>query len=298
MLPSFSFLTASDWKDYVLLDSGDGRKLERFGPYTFIRSEPRAMWRPALASRVWEAADAVFQLTGEESGGRWQFRRELPSTWIMQYKGLRFEAQATASRHMGVFPEQAVHWDWIAAQIKAAKRPARVLNLFGYTGLATLAAAQAGAEVTHVDAAKRAITQARRNQELSGLAQRPIRWIVEDALKYLEREVRRGARYEGLILDPPKFGRGTGGKVWEFFEHFPELLDTCRKLLSPAPLFVVITAYAVPASALYLYHALEERVAGLSGRVTAGELVTVEQSAGRQLSQAIFARWGLGGEVG
>jgi 23S rRNA (cytosine1962-C5)-methyltransferase len=192
---------------------------------------------------------------------------------------------------MGVFPEQAAHWDWIAGQIKAVRRPVRVLNLFGYTGLATLAAAQVGAEVTHVDAAKRAITQARRNQELSGLTERPIRWIVEDALKYIQREVRRGSRYDGLILDPPKFGRGAGGRVWEFFEHFPELLDTCKELLSPKPLFVVITAYAVQASALYLYHALEGRLAGLGGALTAGELVTVEQSAGRWLSQAIFARW-------
>ncbi len=291
MTPSLGFLAADDWKDYALLDSGDGRKLERFGPYTFVRSEPRAMWHPALAPRTWDAADAVFRLTGEESGGDWHFQRTLPASWIMQYKGLRFEAQATASRHMGVFPEQAVHWDWITEKLNAARRPARVLNLFGYTGLATLAAAQTGAEVTHVDAAKRAITQARRNQELSGLAQCPIRWIVEDALKYIRREVRRGSRYEGLILDPPKFGRGAGGKVWEFFEHFPVLLDTCRELLSPEPLFVVITAYAVQASALYLYHALEGRVSGLGGALDAGELVTIEKSANRWLSQAIFARW-------
>lgn len=291
MEPSYTFLTADDWQEYALLDSGNGRKLERFGPYTFVRSEPRAMWRPALAVRNWDAADAVFHLTGEESGGDWDFRRKLPATWSLKYKRLCFEAQATSSRHMGVFPEQAVHWDWIAGQIKAVRRPVRVLNLFGYTGLATLAAAQVGAEVTHVDAAKRAITQARRNQELTGLTERPIRWIVEDALKYIQREVRRGSRYDGLILDPPKFGRGAGGRVWEFFEHFPELLDTCKNLLSPKPLFVVITAYAVQASALYLYHALEGRLAGLGGALTAGELVTVEQSAGRWLSQAIFARW-------
>ncbi len=295
MQPEIALLSATGWKDYALLDSGEGRKLERFGPYTFVRSEPRAMWSPALAARAWDAADAVFQLTGEESGGRWQFKRELPAVWPMQYRALRFEAQAVASRHMGVFPEQAAHWDWIAAQIKAAQRPVRVLNLFGYTGLATLAAAQAGAEVTHVDAAKRAITQARRNQELSGLAQRPIRWVVEDALKYIQREVRRGSRYEGLILDPPKFGRGAGGKVWEFFEHFPALLDTCRELLSPQPLFMVITAYAIQVSALHLHHALEARVQGLGGALLSGELVTVEQSAGRRLSQAIFARWGAAG---
>lgn len=291
MPPSFIFLTANSWKDYALLDSGDGRKLERFGPYTFIRSEPRAMWHPALAPRLWDAADAIFQLTGEESGGTWHFRRTLPPQWTLGYGGLRFEVQATSSRHMGVFPEQAVHWDWIAAQIKAVGRPVRVLNLFGYTGLATLAAAQAGAEVTHVDAAKRVVTQARRNQELSGLVQRPIRWIVDDALKYIQREVRRGSRYDGLILDPPKFGRGAGAKVWEFFENFPELLDTCRALLSPEPLFIVLTAYAVQASALYLHHALEARLAGLGGVLSAGELITVEQSANRWLSQAIFARW-------
>lgn len=291
MPPEITLLSATKWKDYALLDSGMGRKLERFGPYTFVRSEPRAMWRPALPESAWQAADAVFQLTGEESGGRWDCKRPLPSSWTLQYQGLRFEVQAVASRHMGVFPEQAAHWDWLASQIKAARRPVRVLNLFGYTGLATLAAAQAGAEVTHVDASKRAVSQARRNQELSGLAQRPIRWIVEDVPKYVQRELRRGSRYEGLILDPPKFGRGAGGQVWEFFEHLPALLDACRELLSAKPLFVILTAYAVQASALYLYYALEERLRDLEGTLLVGELVTVEQSAGRQLAQALFVRW-------
>ncbi|MDD5371192.1 MAG: class I SAM-dependent methyltransferase, partial [Anaerolineaceae bacterium] len=211
--------------------------------------------------------------------------------WMMNYKGLKFWAQTSASRHLGVFPEQACQWDWTARLIQDMNRPIRVLNLFGYTGLATLSAAQAGARVTHVDASKKAITWARDNQALSGLQDRPIRWIVDDALKFVEREARRGSQYEGLILDPPKFGRGPKGEVWEFYKLIPALLAECRKILSPQPLFVVMTAYAVKASSLTLYYALQEMVGDCKGLLTAGELVTQEQSAGRMISNAVYARW-------
>jgi len=210
----------------------------------------------------------------------------IPSDEMVLKEGQIFGVDVGAE-YQGYHGDAAITWP--VGDISSPKRA--LLEATREARDLAVAAAQAGAEVTHVDASKRAVTQARRNQDLSGLAQRPIRWIVEDALKYLQREVRRGSRYEGLILDPPKFGRGAGGQVWEFFEHFPALLDACRELLSPEPLFVVITAYAVPASALALYHALEERLKGLGGVLTAGELVTVEQSAGRWLSQAIFARW-------
>jgi len=289
--PPLTILTSPDWEDYELVDSGDGSKLERYGKYTFVRPEPEAVWRPALPQKEWEAAPAIFQPSPEENGGHWAFRREIEPRWKMRYKGLRFWVQTSASRHMGVFPEQASQWDWSAECIRSANRPVRVLNLFGYTGLATLAAAQAGARVTHIDASKKVITWARENQNLSGLDDRPIRWIVDDALKFVQREARRGSFYEGLILDPPKFGRGPKGEVWEFYKLLPELLRGCREALSPDPVFIILTAYAVKASALTLYYALEEITRSFGGQVDAGEVTLVESSARRVLSTAIFARW-------
>jgi 23S rRNA (cytosine1962-C5)-methyltransferase len=289
--PEIQILTSPGWQDYELLDSGQGVKLERYGPYTFIRPEHTAIWRPALPKERWQAAHGIFETTGEESGGRWKLNKPVHSPWQLSYKGLKFHAHTAASRHMGVFPEQANHWDWIGQLIARTGRPAQVLNLFGYTGLATLAAAQAGARVTHVDASKKAIAIGRENQALSGLEERPIRWLVDDAFKFVRREVRRGSKYDGLILDPPKFGRGPQGQVWDLFESLPAFLQECRSLLSQQPLFVVITAYAIRASALSIAYALGEMVAGLGGALSAGELALEERSAGRLLSTAIFARW-------
>jgi len=289
--PDLQLVQSPDWTDYELLDSGDGEKLERYGPYRLIRPEVEAIWKRALPVSEWDAAHAVFQPTGEEHGGHWQYRRTVEPRWKMSYKNLRFWVQPSASRHLGVFPEQASQWDWTAQQIRAASRPVRVLNLFGYTGLASLAAAQAGAQVTHVDASKKVIGWARENQDLAGLSDLPIRWILDDALKFVRREARRGARYEGLILDPPKFGRGPKGEVWEFYKLLPALLSDCRAILSDRPVFVVLTAYAVKASAVTLHYALEEMLHGHSGLVTSGEVVLTERSAGRLLSLAIFSRW-------
>ncbi len=292
MNPELTLLSSPSWKDYALLDSGGGQKLERFGAYTFVRPEHQAVWKPALPQKQWDAAHAIFQAaSGDETGGKWQARRAIEPHWTMSYQGLKFRAHHTASRHLGVFPEQAAHWDWIASLVRAANRPVSVLNLFGYTGLATLAAAQAGAQVTHVDAAKKSVTWAKENQSLSELETRPIRWMIDDVLKFVQREARRGARYDGILLDPPKFGRGPKGEVWEVFDMLPTLLAACRTILTPRPLFIVITAYAIRASALSLYYAVEEMMAGAAGRTTAGELTTIEQSAGRALSLAIFARW-------
>lgn len=295
-VPQLELLPNLDWENYELLDSGNGKKLERYGPYTFERPEHQAVWRPALPEKAWRTADAVYEPSGGESGGDWRFKRRLNTPWQMNYKGLKFLAHTSGSRHMGVFPEQAVHWDWMEALIKQAlvrepERPLNVLNLFGYTGLATLAAARAGCRLTHVDASKKAIAQARRNQALSRLEERPIRWLVDDAFKFAQREVRRGNRYHGIILDPPKFGRGPKGQIWELFESLPHLLDGCRQLLDQRTLFVVITAYAIRASALTVYYALDEMLAGREGRLCAGELALVESSASRLLSTAIYARW-------
>ncbi|OGO39394.1 MAG: SAM-dependent methyltransferase [Chloroflexi bacterium RBG_16_57_11] len=293
--PQLTLLTSPDWEDYELLDSGKGAKLERYGAYTFVRPEHQAVWRRTLPEERWKAAHATFQPTGEESGGQWQFHRPVKTPWKMSYKGLSFLAFTASSRHMGVFPEQAAQWDWMVEKLRAydnrSQAPVRVLNLFGYTGLATLAAARAGAQVVHVDASKKSMLLARENQALCGLSDRPIRWLVDDAFKFVRREVRRGSQYEGIVLDPPKFGRGPQGQVWELFESLPELLQNCRSLLSPKPSFVILTAYAIRASALSAYYALQDMTKGLSGVIETGELALIERSAGRYLSTAIYARW-------
>jgi len=288
---TLTLLLSPRWEDYELVDSGNGQKLERYGPYEFIRPEPQAMWKPALKEKRWQDAHAIFQPSREESGGHWIFKQSIEPNWIMRYGQLTFQVQTTAGRHLGVFPEQAAHWDWINETIQASNRQIRVLNLFGYTGLASLSAARAGARVTHVDASKKALQWARQNQELSDLSDRPIRWILDDAMKFVQREARRGAQYDGIILDPPKFGRGPKGEVWEFFELFPRLLDAWLAVLSPQPLFIVITAYAIRASSLSLHYGLKDTMTGFYGKVTSGELAIQEKNTERTISMAIYARW-------
>ncbi len=315
MTPKISLLLSPHWTDYELLDSGDSQKLERFGPYTFARPEVQAIWKKALPAEKWQAAHAYFEPSGEESGGHWKFRKPVNEKWEMSYplagnssplpsgdgqggRDLRFTAMTTPGRHLGVFPECAAHWDWLADLISRGDRPfaptgkpINVLNLFGYTGMATLAAAAAGARVTHIDASKKSVTWARENQLLSGLGEKPIRWIVDDALKFVEREGRRGMKYDGILLDPPKFGRGPKGEVWEVYESLPKILLACRNILNESPLFVIMTVYAVKLPAIHAYTALAEMMDGFGGSLECGELVTQEKSAGRLLSQAVYARW-------
>jgi 23S rRNA (cytosine1962-C5)-methyltransferase len=315
---TFSVLDSQNWQDYELLDTGDGLKLERFGPYTFIRPEVQAMWKQALPDHEWEKAHATFQPTSEESGGHWVFKKKVDERWKMSYDlapasftkitpeagykkehQIRFWAMTTPGRHLGVFPETAPHWDFITQVLQknparpdqVQSSPVKVLNLFGYTGLASLTAAASGAQVTHVDASKKSISWARENQALSKLEDKPIRWIVDDALKFTEREGRRGAKYDGLILDPPKFGRGPKGEVWEVYKSLPGLLEACRAILSDRPLFVIVTAYAIKTSAFHIGQALQSVTGGFKGIMEGGELVIRESSAGRLLSQAAYARW-------
>ena len=297
----FTFLESSRWKDYELLDSGDGLKLERFGKYVFVRPESQAMWKRALKDSDWRNVDAVFVPTGEESGGHWDIKKKVEEQWTLHYplpslnKNLSFKVMTTPGRHLGVFPEVAAHWDWFSVlvhhRVQREHRDVNVLNLFGYTGLATLAAAAAGAKVTHVDASKKSVSWARENQVLSNLTETPIRWIVDDALKFVQREARRGVKYDGFILDPPKFGRGPKGEVWEVYKSLPDLLNACRECLSANPLFVVTTIYAVRASAIHVAQAMYDMMKEFGGRIDSGELVTREKSAGRLLSQAVYARW-------
>ena len=289
--PTFTPLEASNWQDYELLDSGDGQKLERFGKYIFSRPESQAMWSRALPASEWNNVHAVFQPSGEESGGHWDFKKKVDEKWVMNYGDLKFWAMTTPGRHLGVFPEVASHWDFMADSVRKAGRQPNILNLFGYTGLASLAAAAAGASVTHVDASKKSVSWARENQELSGLKEKPIRWVVEDAIKYVQREEKRGVKYDGIILDPPKFGRGPKGEIWEVYKSLPNLLDMCRACLSNNPLFVIVTVYAVRASAIHVAQAVDEMMKKYKGETDSGELVTREKSANRLLSQAVYARW-------
>jgi 23S rRNA (cytosine1962-C5)-methyltransferase len=280
-------------ENYALLDSGDGRKLEQYGPYRIVRPEGQAIWRPALPDKEWQRADAVFTGDTDEEGiGRWRFPgTPLGETWPMQHGGIDYLGRFTSFRHVGVFPEQASHWDHMAGLIGHAKRPVKVLNLFGYTGLASLVAAKAGAEVTHVDASKKAIGWARENQEVARLGDKPIRWIVEDAQKFAEREARRGSRYDIVLLDPPAYGRGPKGEVWQLFENLPAMVELCRSILTPKPLEVVLTAYSIRASFFAIHALMRDAFAGMGGTVESGELVIREKSAGRALSTSLFSRW-------
>jgi 23S rRNA (cytosine1962-C5)-methyltransferase len=288
-------LMADDWKDYALIDSGDGQKLERFGPYTFVRPDGQALWPCRLSEKEW-AFDAAFSGQESEEMGRWRFIKRVPETWPISWDGIKFHARCTPFRHLGLFPEQSVHWRWCRDLIQArVKRqpanPPKILNLFGYTGVASLVCAKAGATVTHVDASKKAVGFARENQALAGLDDRPIRWIVDDALKFVEREVRRGNRYDGIILDPPKHGRGPTGEIWKLEEGLGKLLSACTQLLSDDALFLVATVYAVRLSFLALDNSLAAALGERVGLREAGEMAIPEQGSGRALPTAIFARW-------
>ena len=278
------------WSDYALLDSGGGRKLERYGPYRVVRPEPQCLWTPRLPAADWESADAIFDPTDEDDAGNWRFKVKPPEAWPLAWGDVRFHARFTAFRHLAFFPEQAANWAWLDARLRAADGQPKVLNLFGYTGVASLVCAAAGAAVTHVDASKKAIGWARENAVLSKLDGRPIRWICEDARRYVQREVRRGSRYEGIILDPPKYGRGPDGEVWRLMEHLPELATLCAELLSDKASFLLLNAYAERISGAALAGLLAEKLASRGGRIDWGELALVQDET-RQVGMSFYARW-------
>ena len=288
-----SVMRTRGWADYALVDSGNGRKLERYGRFTVVRPEPQCLWAPSAPASAWEAADAVFDPTDEEDAGRWKLKAPAPDTWPLAWEGVRFNGRFTSFRHLAFFPEQAANWAWLDAAVRHAGGEAqpKVLNLFGYTGVASLAMAAAGAAVTHVDASKRAVAWARENAALSGLAERPIRWITEDARKYVAREVRRGSKYEGIILDPPKYGRGPDGEVWRLFEDLPELAGLCAELLSENAKFLVLNAYAERISGAALSGLLADKLKGRGGRIEWGELALVQEDGEREIGMSFFARW-------
>ncbi|MEM1105821.1 MAG: class I SAM-dependent methyltransferase [Pseudomonadota bacterium] len=288
-------LVADDWSDYALLDSGAGRKLERFAGQTISRPDPQAFWTPATPPGEW-AADAVFDAKGgEEDRGAWRVSSPgAPEAWPMAWGALRFMARRTPFRHLGVFQEHSVHWRFARDQIAGAKGRVRVLNLFGYTGLMSLVCAAAGAEVVHLDASPKSNRFGQENQALSGLSDRPIRWITDDAMKFVAREIRRGNAYDAIVLDPPKFGRGPKNETWRFEADLPALLDGVRALLSDKPLFLIATAYAVRLSYLALAQTLADRLDGLGGVMEAGEMALPQAGSDRLLPTALYARWAAG----
>jgi len=282
-------LAGDGWDDYGLIDSGHGRKFERYGAWRFIRPEPQALWRPRLSE--WAAHGEFVPGSDEDGGGRWTFTQPVPDNgWPLALGAVKFTAQCTPFRHLGFFPDMAPVWEWMSAQLDG-QEDAATLNLFGYTGVGTLSLSAHG-PVTHVDASKKSVAQARANAELSDMAQRPIRWIIDDASKFAAREVRRGKRYDGIILDPPKFGRGPEGEVWRLEEHLPALIADCRRLLDQRSRFLFLTVYAVRMSSLALAGLLQDVFAELPGTIEHGELAVREDGDdARLLPTAIFARW-------
>ena len=291
--PSPETLVTRAWADYALLDSGGGRKLERYGRHTVVRPEPQCFWSPRDPA-AFDAADAVFDPTDEDESGRWRFAGNPIDTFPLAWRDVRFTSRFTPFRHLAFFPEQAANWAWLHQAVRAAHTPhfqPRILNLFGYTGVASLVCAAAGAHVTHVDASKKAVGWARENAELSGLGEHPIRWICEDARKYVLREHRRGARYEGIILDPPKYGRGPTGEVWKLFDDLPGLANLCAELLSDQASFLILNAYAERISGAALAGLLSQKLAGRGGTISWGELNLVQEDGSREIGMSFYARW-------
>ncbi|MBQ9951837.1 MAG: class I SAM-dependent methyltransferase [Clostridia bacterium] len=280
---------ASDWKDYEVLDTGDGEKLERWNDIVLRRPDPQAIW-PKQQPELWGKADAYYHRS-TKGGGEWEFFKKLPERWTIHYKDLKFYVRPTGFKHTGLFPEQAVNWDWMAGLIRKADRPVKVLNLFGYTGGATLACAAAGAKVTHVDAAKGMVQWARENRECAGLDETSFRWIVDDALKFVQREARRGNVYDGILMDPPSYGRGPGGEVWKLENELFGLVDACEKVLAKDALFMLINSYTTGLQPAVLNNMLTMTVAKTrTGKVTADEIV-LPVTAGGVLPCGASGRW-------
>ncbi len=310
-------LTTKASKDYELIDSGNGEKLERFGQYILRRPDPQALWNKNLSEKEWKGANAFFERTGEN--GKWKRKENTPDGWRIDFASLKFIIKPTAFKHTGLFPEQEMNWNWIQEKIKkyrenplrltrtnhseeipgtSLSHSVKVLNLFGYTGGATLAALIVGAEVTHVDGSKSAITWAKQNAEASGLASGKVRWIEDDARKFVQREIKRGNKYDAIIMDPPAFGHGANKEIWKIEEDFLKLLDSCIQILSENPLFVLVNGYSAGYSAIAYENCLSFLLKKYGGNIECGEL-TIEESlpkggqakSGRLLPAGIFARW-------
>lgn len=286
-------LTTNGWQDYELLDSGNGKRLERFGTITLIRPDPQVIWKPNFDQSYWQnTVDALFERTSGEKG-KWLKIKPIPNKWLLRYQNISFYAELTPFKHTGVFPEQSIHWDWMKKIIEENKRTLNILNLFGYSGIASLIAAAAGAKVTHIDASYPTIGWARENQKASGLESKSIRWILDDAVKFVGREIKRGVKYDGIIMDPPVYGHGPKGERWSFNESYPKLLELCAQILTANPAFIISNAYAVSTSSVTLYNLFEDYFRFLGGNIEYGELALEEKNRKRLLSTGLFVRWSM-----
>ena len=274
---------------YALLDSGEGMKLERFGDCVLSRPDPEALWPKKLSPEEWAKADAAFSRKG--ATGAWKSKKDFPKSWVISYGGMKLELRPTSFKHVGLFPEQKSHWDWLAKKIVGAKRPIKVLNLFAYTGAASLSAAEAGAEVTHLDSSKVAIEWAKKNAELSGLSRMPIRYIEDDVLKFLRREVKRGNRYDAIIMDPPAFGHGSGATLWKIERDFYELFSLAEQVLSETPLAMIVNGYTAGYSPITLENNVRSIQQKFGGTIETGELALAEEGSDRLLPAGVFSRW-------
>lgn len=281
---------ADQWKDYEVLDTSNGEKLERWGDYFLVRPDPQVLWDTPKKLRQWKKPNGHYHRS-HKGGGQWEFF-DLPKTWDIQYKELKFHLQPFSFKHTGLFPEQAVNWDWFSDKIRKANRPVKVLNLFAYTGGATLAAAAAGASVTHVDASKGMVNWAKENAQLSGLREKPIRWLVDDCVKFVEREIRRGNHYDGIIMDPPSYGRGPKGEIWKIEEKIYPFIELCTKILSDDPLFFLVNSYTTGLQPAVLTYMLETQVAAkFGGKVVSDEIGLTVSSNGLVLPCGASGRW-------
>ena len=281
---------ANDWKDYEVIDTSGGEKLERWGDYILLRPDPQVIWDTPKKNKNWRKLNAHYHRSNR-GGGEWEFF-DLPKTWQISYKNLTFGLQPFKFKHTGLLQEQAVNWDWFGDKIRHAGRQVKVLNLFAYTGGATLAAAEAGASVTHVDASKGMVTWAKENAELSGLSDRPIRWLVDDCVKFVEREIRRGNHYDGIIMDPPSYGRGPKGEIWKIEEKIFPFIELCTRILSDQPLFFLVNSYTTGLQPAVLKYMLETAlVSKVGGHVEAEEIGLPVSSNGLVLPCGASGRW-------
>jgi 23S rRNA (cytosine1962-C5)-methyltransferase len=287
-------LIADDWKDYELIDTGNGERLERWGEFILRRPDPQVIWPAEKDGRFWEKADAHYHRSAK-GGGRWEYlRRDLPPRWTISYDNLIFYVRPTDFKHTGLFPEQAVNWRWLIKKIKTASRPVKVINLFAYTGAATAAAASAGAEVCHVDAAKGMVKWAKENFDLSDLGDRPVRFITDDVIKFVKREKRRGRMYDAVIMDPPSYGRGPDGEIWKLEDALYGLIEECMNILSSNPLFFLVNSYTTGFSPTVLENILKMQMQKkYGGYVEAGEVGLPVKESGLILPCGIYGRWNI-----
>lgn len=288
-MPDISLEITKPSKEYELLDSGDGEKLERYGKIVFRRPDPQALWTKSLNIQEWNKAQASFNREGKK--GDWNLKGNIPERWQIEFGDLKLWIRPTSFKHTGLFPEQLPNWDWMREKITATKRNVNVLNLFGYTGGASIAAAQAGASVVHVDGSKVAIQWGKDNAKASGLEDKPIRWILDDARTFVKREIKRGNKYDGILLDPPAFGHGPKKELWKIEDDLPELLKLCAEIMSDKPLFFLINGYASGYSSVAYENNLKQLFEKCGGEFEKGELAIEESKSGKLLPCGIFSRW-------